>query len=227
MLDKIAIGSNITVRVISASVIALLFIIGIFYYRPFFYILFCFISTLMLSEWYDITVNSRSRFLCNIVGYLLIPLSIASIMFISYVDDIGWMLFSFFAILWSVDIMAMFGGKAVKGPKLVSKLSPNKTVSGLVIGVVSGAITANLLTFIPNYQVYVLYSASEPNIMLTLFALVLGILAQLSDLLISYFKRKAHIKDSGNIIPGHGGMLDRFDSIILVAPIIVLCFIFY
>jgi len=223
---KITIKSNIAVRSISGLVIATLFIFGIFFYRPFFYILLYLISAFMLSEWHDIAKHNTSKLLSNIVGYLLIPLSLSSLMFMSYIDHTGWLLLSFFAILWSVDIMAMCGGKLAKGAKLAPKLSPNKTISGLIIGVTSGAIMINLLTLLPMYQIYLVPFNIKSKIILTILACIVGITAQLSDLLISYFKRKAHIKDSGNIIPGHGGILDRFDSIILTSPLIVLCFKF-
>ncbi len=211
---------NILTRSASGIFIGLVFIVAIFLFRPLMYVLLYSIAALMLFEWYDMTRSSK---LFNALGQVIIPLPIAALLLISYIDQTGWILFTFFTIIWSVDVMAMFGGKLVQGPKLASKLSPNKTVSGLIIGVLSAVIMVNLLTLIPSYDLpYMLFTS---NISLSILCLTIGITAQASDLLVSYFKRKFNVKDTGTIIPGHGGMLDRFDSIILTAPLVVLYFI--
>ena len=211
---------NILTRSASGIFIGLVFIVAIFLFRPLMYVLLYSIAALMLFEWYDMTRSSK---LFNALGQVIIPLPIAALLLISYIDQTGWLLFTFFTIIWSVDVMAMFGGKLVQGPKLAPKLSPNKTVSGLIIGVLSAVIIVNLLTLIPNYDLpYMLFTS---NISLSILCLTIGITAQASDLLVSYFKRKFNVKDTGTIIPGHGGMLDRFDSIILTAPLVVLYFI--
>ena len=213
--------SNILIRSVSGIFIGLVFIVAIFLFRPLMYVLLYSIAALMLYEWYDMTKSSK---LFNSLGQIIIPLPIAALLLISYIDQTGWLLFTFFTIIWSVDIMAMFGGKLVQGPKLAPKLSPNKTISGLMIGVLSAIIIVNLLTLISNYHLpYMLFTS---NILLSIFCLVIGIVAQASDLLVSYFKRKFNVKDTGTIIPGHGGVIDRFDSIILTAPpLVVLYFI--
>ena len=213
---------NILIRSASGIFIGLVFIVAIFLFRPLMYVLLYSIAALMLFEWYDMTKSSK---LFNVLGQIIIPLPIAALLLISHIDQTGWLLFTFFTIIWSVDVMAMFGGRLVQGPKLAPKLSPNKTVSGLIIGVLSAIIIVNLLTLIPNYNLpYMLFSS---NILLSIFCLVIGVMAQASDLLVSYFKRKCNVKDTGTIIPGHGGVIDRFDSIILTAPLVVLYFISY
>lgn len=208
---------NLGIRCISAFIIGAIFIIAIFAFRPLFYVLFYMVAAFMLIEWYNMTKNSTTYY--TILGQILIPLPVASILFISCIDSTGWLLFTYFAIIWSVDSMAMFGGKLIGGRKLAPKLSPNKTISGLLIGVSSAIIITNILTYISNYQTPSIFidSCVSPSI----FALVIGITAQISDLFISFFKRKFHLKDTGTIIPGHGGMLDRFDSIILTAPLVM------
>ena len=127
-------------------------------------------------------------------------------------------LFTFFAIIWCLDSVAMFVGKLVEGPKLAPTLSPKKTMSGLLGGVAAAALLPSLLNLIPGYD-FTNYVPASQITLLFQFAF-LGIVAQMSDLFISYFKRKFKIKDSGNIIPDHGGMLDRFDCITLTAPFI-------
>ena len=208
---------NLLIRCLSGLALGCFFIVAIFFLRPLFYIALYSIATLMLLEWYNITKTSIYH---NLIGLLAIPIPIASLLLISYIDQTGWLLMTFFCIVWSVDVMAMFGGKLIGGPKLAPKTSPNKTISGLVIGVLSAIISVNILTLISGYTLP--YMIDISNISLSFFALVIGVIAQISDLSVSLIKRKFKIKDTGTIIPGHGGALDRFDSIILTAPLIAL-----
>lgn len=208
---------NLLIRCLSGLALGCFFIVAIFFLRPLFYIALYTIATLMLLEWYNITKTSIYH---NLIGLLAIPIPIASLLLISYIDQTGWLLMTFFCIVWSVDVMAMFGGKLIGGPKLAPKTSPNKTISGLVIGVLSAIISVNILTLISGYTLP--YMIDKSNISLSFFALVIGVIAQISDLSVSLIKRKFKIKDTGTIIPGHGGALDRFDSIILTAPLIAL-----
>ncbi len=208
---------NLLIRCLSGLALGCFFIVAIFFLRPLFYIALYSIAAVMLLEWYNITKTSIYH---NLIGLLAIPIPIASLLLISYIDQTGWLLMTFFCIVWSVDVMAMFGGKLIGGPKLAPKTSPNKTVSGLVIGVLSAIISVNILTLISGYTLP--YMIDKSNISLSFFALVIGVIAQISDLSVSLIKRKFKIKDTGTIIPGHGGALDRFDSIILTAPLIAL-----
>ena len=208
---------NLLVRCLSGLALGCFFIVAIFFLRPLFYIAIYSIAAVMLFEWYNITKTSIYH---NLIGLLAIPIPIASLLLISYIDQTGWLLMTFFCIVWSVDVMAMFGGKLIGGPKLAPKTSPNKTISGLVIGVLSAIISVNILTLISGYTLP--YMIDKSNISLSFFALVIGVIAQISDLSVSLIKRKFKIKDTGTIIPGHGGALDRFDSIILTAPLIAL-----
>lgn len=209
--------NNLALRIISGVALGSIFLLSIFYMRPLFDIILYIIATLMLLEWYDMTELSV---MSNITGLVLIPISIASLLLLSHIDYSGWLLITYFTIIWSVDIMAMFGGKLIGGYKLAPRISPNKTISGLLCGIFSAAICVNILSLISSYPAYIheIFSRTE----LTMYVLIFGILAQISDLTVSIFKRKFGIKDTGTIIPGHGGVLDRFDSIILTAPIFVL-----
>ena len=120
----------------------------------------------------------------------------------------------FFLFLLSICFFSDIGGyvigKSIGGKKL-TKISPKKTISGS-IGSFSFSILALLLFY--NYDQYE-YSLSINNF---LFCLIISLVCQLGDLFISYIKRKAKIKDTGNILPGHGGLLDRVDGIIFAVP---------
>jgi phosphatidate cytidylyltransferase len=208
-------SSNLRLRIISAIFIGLAFITSIFFIRPLFFVLMIGVAAGMLAEWYDMT-NKKSNYLY--LGLLIIPIPISCLLYISNTDGTGWLLFTFFTIIWSVDSVAMFVGKLIKGPKLAPSLSPKKTISGLLGGVTAAAILPMLLNLVPAYSIAT-YTSSSKITLLYQFAFI-GLTSQMSDLFISYFKRKFNIKDSGNLIPGHGGMLDRFDSIVLTAPIV-------
>ncbi len=210
---------NLLLRSISGLVLSIIFLSAIFLYRPLFNVLVYIIAAFMLYEWYIMTKDEK-LYIYNFTGQVLIIIPITSILIISDWDKSGWILLTLFMSISSVDVMAMFGGKLIGGPKLSPKISPNKTVSGLLVGTSSACVIVNLLTLIPAYELP--GTLHQKPFSLTLHILLLGMIAQLSDLLISCFKRKFKIKDTGTIIPGHGGVLDRFDSIILTAPLVVL-----
>ncbi len=124
----------------------------------------------------------------------------------------GGLLLAFWAmaLVWACDIGAYAAGRSLGGPKLAPAISPNKTWSGLIGGVVAATAFAGLLTLwgLPVYLV-----AVTP---------LLAVAAQMGDLFESALKRRAGVKDSGNMLPGHGGFLDRLDGLVPVAPLAAL-----
>jgi phosphatidate cytidylyltransferase len=117
----------------------------------------------------------------------------------------------FFVVIWSTDIGAYLFGKSIGGAKLAPKISPNKTWAGFFGGISSAVIVSFLLY-------YFLY----PMAGLFLFFLgcvIISIVGQIGDLFESWCKRRLGVKDSGKLIPGHGGILDRVDSLLLSTPI--------
>ena len=115
------------------------------------------------------------------------------------------------ALVWATDIGAYFAGRAIGGPKLAPRLSPNKTWAGLIGGVALASLFAA-----------VMHRSYGLPMRLTLATPALAVLAQGGDLYESWLKRRAGVKDSGNILPGHGGVLDRLDGLVPVAPVAAL-----
>jgi len=111
-----------------------------------------------------------------------------------------------FLVVWSTDIGAYFAGRAIGGPKLAPSISPNKTIAGLIGGVICAAVLAGAWVYYVQLPAKLLWLAP-------LFAVV----AQLGDLFESGLKRRAGVKDSGTWLPGHGGLLDRLDGLVPVA----------
>jgi phosphatidate cytidylyltransferase len=109
----------------------------------------------------------------------------------------------------------MFGGMLIGGPKLAPVVSPGKTRSGGVSGVVGGLVVGVVFAL----WVFPATGVRAPVGPVLLIAGVLSIVGQLGDLVESLFKRQAGVKDSGTLIPGHGGVLDRFDSLYFAIPV--------
>ena len=111
--------------------------------------------------------------------------------------------------VWMTDTFAYFSGRRFGGPKVAPKISPNKTWSGVIGGMVGAGLTLGLLACgfgLKNRGLYLPVGAA------------LAAIAQIGDFFESYLKRRAGVKDSGTIIPGHGGLLDRIDGVLTAAP---------
>lgn len=113
------------------------------------------------------------------------------------------------AIVWATDIGAYFAGRAIGGPKLAPALSPNKTWAGLGGGVAAALVVGGGIAFA--------FGLPRPLLML---GAPMAVLAQAGDLFESWLKRRAGVKDSGRLLPGHGGALDRLDGVVPVATLI-------
>ena len=110
------------------------------------------------------------------------------------------------ATVWVTDIGAYFAGRSIGGPKLAPNVSPNKTWAGLIGGVAAALILGLLLWQFAGLRLQLAFASP-----------ILAVIAQIGDLYESWLKRQAGVKDSGTILPGHGGALDRCDGLIAVA----------
>jgi phosphatidate cytidylyltransferase len=118
-------------------------------------------------------------------------------------------------LIWSNDTFAYLGGSLFGKNKMIARISPGKTWEGTIFGV--------LLTFVLSFLIKKFIIKTEDNSWLIL-GIAVPILATIGDLVESMLKRQAGVKDSGNIMPGHGGILDRFDSLIFVSPFVYVFF---
>jgi phosphatidate cytidylyltransferase len=109
-------------------------------------------------------------------------------------------------VTWSTDIFAYFAGRSIGGPKLAPRISPNKTWAGLLGGMAGAAAVGALAGWLLDMEPVFLFVGAG-----------LGLIAQLGDLYESRLKRRFGVKDSGTLIPGHGGVLDRVDGLLPVA----------
>ncbi|MEM9106234.1 MAG: phosphatidate cytidylyltransferase [Pseudomonadota bacterium] len=113
-----------------------------------------------------------------------------------------------FAVIWCTDIFAFFGGRTFGGPKLAPAISPNKTWSGFASGLIGGVLAGVIAA---------LFVSESGLAWVVLLATIVSVAGQVGDLFESGLKRKFGVKDSGNLIPGHGGVMDRVDSLIFAA----------
>jgi len=115
-------------------------------------------------------------------------------------------------VIWTTDSGAYFVGRKIGNRKLWPDISPNKTVEGFIGGIVFAVLFACV------FQIF--YPIAPSYMMLIIVTIVASIVGQLGDLVESALKRHFGVKDSGNLLPGHGGILDRFDSLLFVLPLI-------
>ena len=167
-------------------------------------------------EWFKMTKDNE---LIKIFGLFFLFFSFFSTIYIRQYIGLNFFLFLIIVCIFT-DIGGYIFGKTFKGPRL-TKVSPKKTYSGVI-----GSFLISLLFGL----IYIKYFGQKSKILLEidpififLLILFISLLSQIGDLIISYFKRKAKLKDTGKILPGHGGFLDRIDGIIFVMPITYLC----
>lgn len=208
---------NIKKRLLSALVIIVLLSISILF-RPLFTVLIFITAALILSEWYDMTRSSRV--FCN-SGLIIITVPLIALLMISSLDQTGEILLLLIVSISTIDSAAMFGGKFIRGAKLAPKISPNKTISGLISAIFAASLVPAIWNIVPGFDFVSHLQHKYGFVKVAIMWMSLALISQSSDLFISLFKRYFKVKDTGNIIPGHGGILDRFDSYILTAPIVL------
>ncbi|MFH7015194.1 phosphatidate cytidylyltransferase [Flavobacterium sp. FlaQc-47] len=172
---------------------------------------------------FDDTQNiSKVSKIIYLIGYIMLPfLFIVKISF-GIKDYNPKIIIGLFILIWTNDTFAYLVGKSIGKHKLFERISPKKTIEGFLGGVAFAALAGFLIS---KFYIQPTPEFSSKSILIwTIIALIVSIFGTIGDLIESKFKRVAGVKDSGAIMPGHGGVLDRLDSVIFVAPII---FLFY
>ena len=202
---------NVLIKRILSSII--LFLISIFFIiKGSFYFIF-FLSILFLLSYLEWSNLNKKKYFLKFLGIVFLLFSF----YLTYLIREQYGLYFFLFILTiciSTDVGGYIFGKILKGPKL-TKISPNKTYTGVI-----GSFLLSLLSglfFIKYTQINYI---NEISIKIFFAMILISLISQIGDLIISYFKRKAGLKDTGKILPGHGGLLDRIDGLIFVMPMI-------
>ena len=196
-------------RILSSLV--LIFILGIFIIQGGIifnlFVLICFFLTVF--EWHKMSKKNSYY----ILGIFFLIFSYFSIYYLvnQISDDYSYFLF-ILLICISTDLGGYVVGKIIKGPKL-TKLSPKKTYAGMLGGFLFSIIFSNFFL-----DSFIFDSAIHMSVEILIFVISISAISQIGDLIISYFKRISKIKDTGKLIPGHGGILDRIDGMIFAFP---------
>ena len=213
-------------RIISSLLlfpIAIFFILmGSFFFASFLFIIFL----VTVYEW--LNLNKKLN-ITKILGIFFLSLSFYSV----YLFRVEFGFINFLLIISIcvfTDIGGYIFGKAFKGPKLI-KISPNKTYAGMIgsflislLGAIIYLYYIHQNEFFMNSLINENFKTININFLSFSIIIIISLISQIGDLIISYFKRKANVKDTGKILPGHGGLLDRIDGMILVFPISYLIF---
>ena len=196
-------------RILSSLV--LIFILGIFIIQGGIifnlFVLICFFLTVF--EWHKMSKKNSYY----ILGIFFLIFSYFSIYYLvnQISDDYSYFLF-ILLICISTDLGGYVVGKIIKGPKL-SKLSPKKTYAGMMGSFLFSIIFSNFFL-----DSFIFDSTIHMSVEILIFVISISAISQIGDLIISYFKRISKIKDTGKLIPGHGGILDRIDGMIFAFP---------
>ena len=203
------ISTELKKRFITSIVLLPIGLFIIIYSRILFLLLLIFITFFSFQEWFNL--NKKKISLTLLSGFVFILLSIISAYFLRG-DDRESIIFFLWILSICIlsDIGGYFSGKIIGGKKLIS-ISPNKTYAGFF-----GSL---LFSVIPIFAFY-FYDISHARINLSIetvfLSLFFSLISQIGDVTVSYFKRLKKIKDSGSLLPGHGGLLDRLDGIFFV-----------
>jgi len=153
--------------------------------------------------------------------YVILVLFAAAMVSVSMIREMYglWYVWLIFIAAWGCDTGAYFVGRFFGKRKLAPKLSPKKTVAGAVGGVITAAVLCMVyFVILEHFGIWYYETGIEPVMYMAWYGAIGAVLGQAGDLSASAVKRVVGIKDYGNIMPGHGGVLDRFDSVIFVAP---------
>ncbi|MCK4655494.1 MAG: phosphatidate cytidylyltransferase [candidate division Zixibacteria bacterium] len=156
----------------------------------------------------------------SLFNFFILIRELELIKYMNYKEAGLWILFAF-AVIWICDTAAYFVGTPLGKHKMSPVVSPNKSWEGFAGGMVFGTLTGYIFSFFALKEI--------PILQMILAAFAVSLTGQLGDLVESIFKRRFGVKDSSNIIPGHGGVLDRFDSLLFALPTLyfILVFVVY
>jgi phosphatidate cytidylyltransferase len=171
------------------------------------------IAVIMSFEWSGI-ITSRSmmdekkQLTWRVAGIFYVTAFVASLTYLRSLDNGFGIILFLLMLVWATDIAAYFAGRFIGGPKIYVKISPNKTWAGLAGGMIaSGLVGAFGSVFMHSLGLFSMF----------IIGALLAVVSQAGDFLESWIKRQFEVKDSGNLIPGHGGLMDRVDGLTTVA----------
>lgn len=205
-------SENLIKRLFTSIILLILFLL-IFIFEQLLITTLMIFGILSIIEFFNLSKNiTEIKFKYSIFNFLfIIYIFFFCLLFVYFSSTIQLkvILFCFIFACIASDIGGYIFGKLIKGPRL-TKISPSKTYSGSIGSILLSCLTLSLSIF---------YLTGNFNYSIIFIAIFISLASQIGDLFFSYLKRKAKIKDTGNFFPGHGGVLDRIDGILLGLPI--------
>ncbi len=206
-------SENLQKRIISAGILAPVVLMIVWAGGALFSTTVVVVAVIMSFEWYGIiTANGKilseqERKRWEFSGIAYVASFAGSLIYLRNMESGFGIIFLMLVIVWATDIAAFFAGRIIGGPKIYPKISPNKTWAGLGGGMIAAAlVTAFSSVFVHSVGFF----------SMLLLGAVLAVVSQAGDFFESWVKRRFEVKDSGTIIPGHGGVLDRVDGLVTV-----------
>ena len=196
-------------RILSSIIIIPLSLFFIIKGSAFFMLFLIILFSLACSEWLKMTKKIENK----VFGIIFLLLSFYSVFLIREKSLLDFLIVLTICIM--TDIGGYVFGKIFKGPKLI-KISPNKTYAGMIGGFLLSIVASYLL--VEKYGSFLGERDTIKELFFILLVFLISSVSQVGDIIISYFKRISKIKDTGNLFPGHGGLLDRIDGMIFAFP---------
>lgn len=219
--------TNLQLRLISAVILAPVVITAIIIGGKIFAAFVALIFLIACYEWTSISLKTNKKLAFLALGLVYLPICFFEFYFLRNGFENGlYYLLTMMIVVWAGDTGAYFVGRKFGKHKMAPNFSPNKSWEGLAGSMLfSGVFLWLCIYFAPALSTLIANSVTPPtgvqSLSLFIMGCILGYVGQAGDLLESAMKRKANVKDSGRIIPGHGGILDRVDSILLISPVFV------
>jgi len=205
---------NLRKRILSALCLLPLVFLCVFYGGYLFNFLVIVALVILCAEFNEMTKDSELTFKMRLlISIVYLGLPCLSLIYLRSIENGLECIIYILFIVWATDTAAFFGGNYLKGPKLIPKVSPNKTVSGAICGLFGASIIG---------VISIIFIDGVEFVSFVISSVILSVFAQAGDLVESKLKRLYDVKDSSDLIPGHGGLLDRLDSLLFVAPVSLL-----
>mgnify|MGYP001426505702 CR=1 FL=1 len=198
---------ELKLRILSAIILVPPVIAAIHFGAPYFEVMVCIGGAILI---YEICSVSSGQLSWSIPAIIYVLVALLALLFLHSQNQYGAVtLYCLFVLVWTSDTVAYFFGRAIGGPKLAPRLSPNKTWSGFFGAVIGAALVGIAIAYYNNFNYFTCFLVSA----------CLGAISQCGDLIESFYKRQFDKKDMSNLIPGHGGLSDRVDGLLAVASV--------
>lgn len=190
-----------------------LYAVNLFAPAEYHYYMLWFLAVIIMSLLYLFNIEKRelADAMATMTGVFYVVFLSLHVTLVEQIGEYGILVWLIFITAFGTDTMAYFTGFAIGKHKLAPKISPKKTIEGSVGGILGSILLCGLFGY---------FVVPELLLHCVVIGILGGIISQFGDLTASIFKRKMGIKDFGNLIPGHGGILDRFDSVLFTAPMV-------